>query len=374
MAPYIIITVVLTFLAVIDVSYLTAGPNIFKIYIKPAIMFAVAVFLTLFAGLRYRVGPDYGQYLDFFQTIAKFRDFSDMISEPFISGIILEKGYVIYNYLCKDFGFHFFLTSFALIAIGLKYTFIHQYAKFPLYSLALLFVIQYLTQDFGQIRQGFATGITIWSIHYIVKKKFIQFLFLVLIASAFHYSALIFLSAYFFDKLNLRYWLLFILICIFQFVIKSDYLLILMAKFTYSPAINAKIASYAHSAKYGGELAFSLGNLFRIFLSGYLVLNERMLKQDRVLHLFATLYLWGYLIFCLFSFNTIFAARLNLYFRIVEVLLIPNILFLYRKEVVRYTLAYVVALCYLCLQEYKQLSDAASYGFYNNYQMSLKDE
>lgn len=364
---YVLIVAFLFFTALMDIVYLGQGKSFTKKAIQNNLIFFIGIGLVIFAGLRFMRGPDFISYYNYYVAVQENDDFFKLISEPTIKGFFVEKGFLVFLHFFRDTSFNTFLVAFAAVSISIKFTFFKKYSNFPLYSIALYFVLNYLTQDFGQIRQGLTLGILLWSIHFIINRKFVPFVILVVIASFFHYTAFVFLLAYFMPLIRIRYYIIFCLILIFQFVLKGDYISGVFSYVINFEALTAKMEVYKNSKEYGGELALSLGAILRLILSCYIVLNEKTLRNNKILHVFASLYLWGYLLFCLLSFNAIFAGRITLYFRMVEIVLIPNLAYLLVTDRAKFSAIVSIFLLYLTLQDYKQLNEADESGYYEDY-------
>lgn len=157
---------------------------------KLYVMLACAV-LVLFAGLRYRVGNDYGNYIGSFdvtwqevwQHIITFR----------------EPGFEIIAYLSRfiynDYVSMFFCMSLFTVALNVKT--ISKYTESAFISFLLYIFIGAWHGSFNGIRQYAAAAIIFAGHRFILHKKFWKYALVVLLASAFHLTALIMLPMYF---------------------------------------------------------------------------------------------------------------------------------------------------------------------------------
>ena len=152
------------------------------------------VLFTLIIGLRYYVGGDYVGYLD---------DFNDFVNH--------KQSYKNSRYELGYFGMMFLLKTlhlpypFLFITISfLQILYIYKWAnlnKFLLpWVLYFYFSTLYLFESMNIMRQAIAFSIILFSINYIYKSEKIKFLILVVLASLFHKSAIVFLPFYFFIK------------------------------------------------------------------------------------------------------------------------------------------------------------------------------
>ncbi|MDW3133488.1 EpsG family protein [Vibrio sp. 1288] len=140
----------------------------------------------------------------------------------------LEPGFVFIN---KLFGLWFHDASIMLLFISLFVMFSFSYFVYkysPSVMLAwLVFISSGQFFAFHNIaRQSIAVAIILFSTKYILSRELVKFLLFVLMASAFHYSAIVFIPAYFVFNLRFNYsYILFAWIISFIFFIKKGLLL-----------------------------------------------------------------------------------------------------------------------------------------------------
>lgn len=160
------------------------------------ISFITSSLMALMAGLRFYTGYDFLSYKDFFQQTDKFSDI-------FNGTVDAESGYLFLNYLFSSIGlnFYFFILFFSIVSIGLLGYFLYRYTPYPSLFLMYYYARFFLVRDMGQIRSALACIILLYAIPFIIKKKFIPFLLIVLLASLFHVTALFFVAAYILNSL-----------------------------------------------------------------------------------------------------------------------------------------------------------------------------
>lgn len=152
--------------------------------------------LAIIAGFRFFTGYDFNSYNNFYAEIESF-------SDVFNGSIEAESGYLFLNYLFKllGFNFYFFILFFSIVSILLLTNFVYKFTPYPSLILVYYFARYFLVRDMGQIRSAIACIILLYAIPYILKKKPIQFIIIVFIASLFHITALSFIIAYIFNWL-----------------------------------------------------------------------------------------------------------------------------------------------------------------------------
>lgn len=143
-------------------------------------------FLTIFSGFRFQIGCDWSTYEEFFRKVSGFS-----LQEILLK---LDVGFYLINRFIYNLGLDFiYVNVFTSIIffIGL-----HSLAKRqlePISFLALAFPILIVNMPMSALRQGIAIGLVCIAFLAILDKKLIRFIALIVLASLFHSSALIFL-------------------------------------------------------------------------------------------------------------------------------------------------------------------------------------
>lgn len=160
-----------------------------KYNLKKNLIFWGAILCTFLGGIRDKVGTDWEQYYYFFMGYNTYNEFFNGVY-PY------EYGYLWLNYLIKIITdqYNIFLLIFTGIICFFKYKLIVKLAPLPLIVFLLNF--SYYKGDIFSVRQSLAISIIVFSLIYIVKKDLWKFLIIVLIATFFHRTSIIFLPAY----------------------------------------------------------------------------------------------------------------------------------------------------------------------------------
>ena len=153
--------------------------------------------VTAFRG-RY-IGSDTPSYIDYYISTL-FVDLNIMFEERMENGYkILLK---ILQHINNDpYTFIIFTAFFVCLSLGI---YIYKYSSNQ--SLALLFytTLGLFTFNLSGARQGIAMAICLFSFKYIVERRLIKFLLVVILAHYFHVSALFFIPAYFVANLKIN--------------------------------------------------------------------------------------------------------------------------------------------------------------------------
>lgn len=293
-------------------------------------LFHVFIIVFLFLSfLRWETGTDWDSYLRIFNNISEP---FDTLEEPEAN---TEKGYMFLNNLAKFLSSSYTMMLFleGLIIYIYLYKGIRWLSPYPLFSLFIFFCMNLGGIFF--VRQTIAVVITLFSIKYIIQRRLWMFLLMIILASTFHRTAVIFVFTYFVFYRRYSFLTSFLLLlgsAILGYIIGSalmDYL-----SSAGLSGISERIAMYS-GADYNDALGMSstafmirgLINRFFIFTLVFLFMRA-FRNEDDVFNGIFNLYLFGA---CLFVFVTPISrefARLTGYYDIVQILIYPYLLFI----------------------------------------------
>jgi hypothetical protein len=273
-------------------------------------------------GFRYNTGPDYISYNVLFNQISENKLW--FVLEPGFSALII---------FFDNYGsYRLMLLCIAIFSIIYKLVFFYKESDAPFLSILIYYSSIFLGSDFGQIRQGIAFCFTIMAFQAAYDKRFAHFMMFVLTAAVFHYSAIIIVPFYFLGKMDInekRFLLLCCscILCSLVFPFLGDIIVVAMN----IPYLIEKFNLYK-----SGQ-GFSIGNLiltsvFKLIVIIYYFKEKHiLLKKGKRLY-FLNLYIWGYAISLLFMYLPALSSRGTLYFEMLELILIPNIITCIKKN------------------------------------------
>lgn len=270
------------------------------------------LYLSILAGIRHGIGIDYFTYQNIFHGINDFSDYN-----------YLEPGFRLLVVFFKSIGVHsqWLFFVFALITLVLLVKSITKNSYYPLLSLFLYLCIFYTGYVFNVLRQGIAMSIFLISLQYIEERRIWRVLLLSLIGTSIHYSGIFIIIGYIFTKISIKRktYIILLLISIGLIFASNLYAGKIIS---FMPAIiSQKLISYSNTFRSSIDL---VGLIQRVLLFIPLLMYYPMLnKVDKKFEIIFKLYFLGFLFYSLFSFQGLLATRINMFYKILEILLIP---------------------------------------------------
>lgn len=271
------------------------------------------LFFFLFIGFR-GAGYDYLNYLYIYNTIQNGGE------------IAIE---FIFAFLCVIMpNYRILLIVMALITTVFSITFLYKKSPLFLFSLFLWTVTFLLPTFMGQMRQGVAICIILIAFSYIEQKK--KFILLVLLASAFHSSALLCFIAFIIPKKikNIKYYVLTLL---FAIIFAKLMPVILDLFFELIPAgglIRDKVFFYNETEGY--VLGLNIAVLIRLLVL-FLCLWRKNKIEKSSFPFMLNLYHYSILIYLILGVIPQLGGRASLYFFYYELILIPFFLMTFNR-------------------------------------------
>ena len=229
-------------------------------------------------------------------------------------------------------------TTFSFITFYVIYLVSRKIEVNPIFVLLLYLSSGYfLLLQFMQIRQGFATPLTLYALTIFVGKEdkfYIRFLLITLLAFSFHQVALPIVCIGILLSLLLRIrmslinfkWLSIVILIVF----------ILIAKFALTDFlvnVSSRVETYSNSAEYSGDIGiFRLPNIkaFFTFLFILFFMNKN-LYENKLFAIFFLLFTIGVAFRIGFSEFAILSGRFATAFSFSEIFLLPFIFYRFKK-------------------------------------------
>ena len=192
-------------LIVIIGLYFILNKTSLKKYNKNNLMFCVLIFIifTVIQGCRANnVGTDTSKYVNIYNIIKNLPWSSVILKEDFN----LEIGFGLLMKILSSINLsaRFFLIVVAMIINGALSYFVYKNSKNPLLSIIIFMGAEFFTLSFTALRQMLAVVIILNAYTFIKESKFKQAVFLIILASMFHTTALVFLPVVLFKKISVN--------------------------------------------------------------------------------------------------------------------------------------------------------------------------
>lgn len=287
--------------------------------IKWLVYTAFFIFILLLAGFRLD-SIDYGGYLDLFNE-TPITDFAMPFFKTSLGTTGMEFLWASFSATFQYLGLPFEAWVFfvALVSISIKY---HLFKKFtPYYLLALvLYISLWFSKDLGQIRNGLAAAILLFSVEPLVKRQFFRFALVVFVAFGIQAYAIIALPLYWFYSIcKKRSGLIALgLIAMSVISLKGG-----VAEITLQtaknigfipPGIVHKLEGYTASSS--GRISFLTytGFVYLIFAFLFLYFKDRLLKLPSHFFALAVIHIYSMYLFLFFTgIDTVTSRSLNLF-------------------------------------------------------------
>lgn len=323
-------------------------------------------FLCLFYCCGYMTGSDWKYYELLYDSIDLNQLFYGYNKEP---------GYYIYMLLFKllHVGFWpFFIITKTLVFLLVVKT-IFDYTQETGYISLMYFLPWfgvYLFID-NPMRNLIAIAIFMLSVKYIIQRRFWNYLLCVLVASLFHFTALLMLPFYAVLTLNVKRW---VYVCLFIVVnvvfANRDFLvLILSSMLKVIPYLQDKVITYfiMDSAFAQGKV-FSVGMLWQFFLFALLICGKNRLINgftNKEHGMFVFNCAMVYFILLRFAMSIQVIGRFQLYFATYTVVAIGMLVLSFKYlSRVPFAILLLIISCYTC---WDKITGSARYIPYSNY-------
>lgn len=342
----ILILILFTFICELKISRL----------MKFSILITSSFILILLAGLR---GPIEGDYL-------AYEDIFRVSNQVYSSDLGIEPLYFFFNKIINLIGlpFQFVIVVVAIISIIPKFIFFYKESLNLGFTIFVYFCTVYFIFDFIQIRQGLAIALFIFGIKYIYKKSIFKYVFIVLLATSIHVSAIVLIPGYFLFNRQYKNYFLYTIIIVCAYInifqITSPFVEFTLNYFPIPNISTDKIIAYSKSTN------FSAVTIKQLILGCFFVfIRDKNFTNTKYLNLFVNLFIIGILLTTLFNGISELAFRIKWYFFWTESILIVYLVYYFglRNIFLKYVLYLGLAILYV-ISLYAMLDEFASRGPY----------
>jgi hypothetical protein len=287
---------------------------------KKFISWVIIVLLALIAGFSGSISKDHDNYIAAYDQV--------------VSGIyITDISFVLITRII-DLLFHnsrFMFLTYAILGVVLKIAGIKRLTELWFYSILVYFSLFYFLHEMTQIRAGVAAAFVLLSIPYIQERNLFKFLICAGIAIFFHFSAFALLPFYFLKNEKVELWYYF-LIPIGYILYFANANMALVAKI-----INVDIITLRYS-QIKGMIAqpiniFNVVMISRYLFSAILLWKWKYLKEkNQYAVLLIKFYILSCFLFIALADVPVVAFRVSELIAIVEIIVIPFLIYLFRIQ------------------------------------------
>lgn len=305
---------------------------------KETIFLFLGLLLILIAGFCGSISRDHDSYISDFNLIINGK-LTHPLSLLIISEIVNK---IFHNSL------YLFLV-YAILGVFLKIIAIKRLTEFWFFSLLIYFSYYFFLHELTQIKAGVSAAFILLSIPSIYEKKLKSFLIYIALAVFFHISALVVLPLYFIknNKMPLWYFLLIPVGYILFFTHTNTSSLINLIDID---VIRTKYALYKSLNTVDKINIFNVLMLSRYVFCGLLLWKWKFLSEKNVYSvILIKFYILSCFIFISFADIPGIAFRLSELLAIVEIIILPYFIYLFRIKLLGKLVVGLIGFLFLCL-------------------------
>lgn len=290
------------------------------------------ILLTIFMSIRFNFGNDYRSYLDLFLEIGKY-------NYENLDFVRTEIGWTFLCWIFQPIGFFGMIIVLTIFEYIVIYRLIKKYIPKDWYWFSVL-IFTLNTNNmlvFGSMmRQFLAMCIFILAVEFIIKKRWVIAILLVLLASLFHTSALVLLPFSFFGYLNISLtrkkaliWLSIYLLLYFVAVkLLGNYLINFIALEQFE-----KYEVYVGVEK--ERVDTGIGVIFNMILYAFLIFHQKyQTKNMKIIFMLFAVSVFFYM----FADIAPLIGRLGYYFSIFSMICFPWLFKVIKNNLLKYSL------------------------------------
>ena len=318
----------------------------------------LVILLAFFSGARDSItASDYINYINIYNSV------------PVLSGVFsldafftarTEPFYYLLNSIVKTI-FNAYEPVFivvSLLAVSLNLIAFRRLAPYFVVAVLLYFSHSYLYREFMQIRAGVACALLLMCIPALSEKRKVYFFLVVLLASGFHSAALLYFPMYWVYRKGISssaYTVCILTALFFAILFDVKNILSLINDVGLLPR---PLALYLFWDKYNYSLGILNPVTIKQIITVLFLIRYRNILTARVPYFDVMLFLYVFSTFWLIAFNdfAIIAGRVATFFSIVEPILLPSTILVFRQKKIPYCILFIFSFLMLFMNlEVKQV-------------------
>jgi hypothetical protein len=281
---------------------------------------------------------DHSTYITVYEEII-----ANKVKSP-LSLVLISK--FVYNFFKDPF---FLFLIYASLGVSLKVLAIKSLTDLWFFSLLIYFSYYFFLHDVTQLKAGVASAFFLLSIPAIYEKSLFRFLIFSVIAAFFHFSALILLPFFFIKKDKIQSWYFFLIpvgFIFYFFHINFTSLISLLD----IEIILLKYEQYSSLGKMHKINIFNALMIARYIFCAILLWKWKYLTMiNKYAPILIKIYIISCFIFIIFSDMPVVSFRLSELVAIVEIILVPFIIYLFNIRVLGKVVVGIIAVFFLFL-------------------------
>ncbi|MFI3163965.1 MAG: EpsG family protein [Bacillota bacterium] len=298
---------------------------------------------TFISGLRYNVGADFPGY-----DSSYYSALDVTVGDYFSSGAI-EPGFFLLQkmtWIFNNSAAMFTVAAFVTVYFTYKAIIYHR-EKISMAFAMIIFLFVLFPTSFNGVRQCLAVAVCFYAFRYITERKLKKYICFVLFATSFHVTAAVMLPFYVLGykigdksiKHKKKMILLNFTIILFTMICTIFYQEITIALFSQSATISRYVL-YANDIDAGNNREIIL-NI--IVLLAAIIYRKQLINNDEKNSIYIVFFAISVIIGATGFINP-FAKRLALYFDVVQVLILANLITLSKDSVTKITFGSLIAI------------------------------
>lgn len=327
--------------------------------------------LFIFFSLRYGQGTDYLTYLSIYANVQPLSSFPSYAAFQYNK---IEVGFFYLMSFFRMLNAHYvvFIACVTLFSLLMIDRFLRRFTSLPIFGLTCFFSVYSLVYMESGIRQLISLSIALgWVFPAWQQRRRISALAGIAVATLMHNSAIVMLLVLLLRKENTLFFIDWkkktvavviaigaALVFVFNFINLMPVISLLPARLEYT------ISSYYLENNHVSITALGNRTLFMaiVFFLALRAKNEMSLREKFLFNL----YVLGFCLYVAFMSFDLIASRTNVYFRIVEIALIPALMVRNRDFVSRLRVAFPSMLLLISFLYVKDISAVMDYAEYYN--------
>lgn len=327
--------------------YLTFFFGVFCVLINKTskkLLYIFGAILMLLAFFRYGLGTDYFSYQYLYERLSK------SIEVEYLYGLDNQEiGFRLMGAFLKGMGipFQIYISLIAIVQMVFIIKLCKRFSLSPVASLLLFFCFYYFVWTLSGLRQGLTLSIgSYYLLECVDKRKTLKIFIVSILLSLIHTSAVVLIPLY---VLSFIHWskTRLIIFSLVSILIATLPVYSIILKLVWLPGIG-RIIPYLelNNSSFISILDFqSIGRIFFLIIA--FTFYNSYIEQSNLFKNTINIFIIAVNVYFLLKFSELTAARLSLYGKLLDIIILPNIYFILEQKKVK--MVYLLTILFLCI-------------------------